>query len=317
MIRIGMVGAGPMGSGNARQFVKQGGRCKISVVADPNQELAHKLADPLGAKVADDYTKIFDDVDAVVISTPNFMHSEQTVVSAQAGKHVFIEKPMALTTADADKMVEAIAKAKVASMVGFSVRFEGIMQTMKQIHEAGRIGDIYSLFSRRLCGWPQGRGWRGEYAKSGGVMSELIAHEVDWIVAMAGVPKSVYCRKRSRSHDDPRDNEHLWMTLVFGDEVTGTIEGSQMAIFADYYRGVVGTKGSIATREWGKDLYWQDQPNKSEKVELGPAFDKHGHFLDVIEGKCASVADVKYGREIVRISEKAIESAVSGKVVDL
>lgn len=319
MIRIGIVGAGPNGTGNAKNLAAHEDRCSITAVADPNVEAAKTLADCYGAKAVSDMKDILDAVDAVVISSPNFLHREHTLAAAEAGRHVWIEKPMALSVADADVMVEAVGRAGVASMIGFSVRFSGIVRKMKEIYTSGQIGDLLSLWSRRLCFFDPAtrKGWRFDYSKSGGVMAELLVHEIDWIVDIAGDPNAVYCRKASRYHDDPRDNEHIWLTLSFEGDTTGTIEGSQMSLIADYHRGIVGTKGSAATRNWGGDLFLQTEPKKADQVEPAEGFDKHGHFLDVIEGKCESVADVSHGRKIVLISEKAVESAVTGQVVRL
>jgi predicted dehydrogenase len=317
MIRIGIIGAGPMGGGNARALARHSQRCRISIVADPSTEAAAKLAAEVGGRPVADYAAALDDMDAAVIATPNWLHTEQAIACARAGKHVFIEKPMALSTADADRIVAAVTQARVASLVGFSVRFEGIFNTMRQMVRAGRIGELYSIWSRRIGGWAAGQGWRSEYSRSGGVMNELLVHEIDWMVDLAGMPRSVYCRKHSRQQTDPRDNEHIWLMLAFGGVSTGTIEGSQMAAFSDYYRGCIGTTGSLSTRDWGRELHLQTSPRESQKVDLGPAFDKHANFLDAIEGVAPSAADAAYGRSIVHIAQKAIESAVSGSVVSL
>ena len=139
----------------------------------------------------------------------------------------------------------------------------------------------------------------------------------NWIVYLAGMPTSLYCRKMAVNPRDPRDNDHLWITLNFGERATGTIEGSQVAKIADYYRGMIGTAGSLSTRNWGGELYWQNDKGACEQVKKGESFDKHLHFLDVVDRRCASVADVRWARAIVSISEKVIESAVKNQVVAL
>ena len=319
MIRIGVIGAGPNGTGNAERLAAHADRAKVVAVADIDPAAGTKLADAYDARCVEDYRHMLDDVDAVVVSTPNDCHCEQTIGCAEAGKHVWIEKPMALSVADADRMVQAVGAAGVASMVGFSVRFDGIVRKMKAVYDSGRLGELLSIWSRRLCFFDPAEvtAWRLQYDRSGGVMSELIAHEIDWIVDIAGDPQAVFCRAASREHQAPGDNDHLWMTLQFAGEATGTLEGSQMSLIADYYRGLVGLRGSVSTRHWGGELYLQTAPDDALQLEPLEAFDKHGHFLDVIEGRCASVADVRHGRRIVYISEKAIESAVTGKPIAL
>ena len=319
MIRIGVIGAGGNAKGNAEQLAKDSGRCRIVAVADPVIEAAKKLASIHGAKACADFREFLGDVDAVVVSSPNFLHPEQTIVAAQAGKHVWCEKPMALSIADADRMVDAVEKAKVASMVGFSVRFDPAIRATVETLRAGRLGPIVSIWSRRLCYFDPDsiRGWRLDFAKSGGVMSELIAHEIDWVVDAAGSPKSVFCRIASRRHADPRDNDHIIMALVFEGEATGTIEGSQMSHFPEYYRGILGAGAAAFTADWGRKAMFQEKCKEASELPLPKPFNKHAHFLDVIEGKCECVCDVRWGRKIVAISEKALESAVRGEAMKL
>lgn len=318
MIRLGLIGAGPNGAGNAKQFLATG-RASLCAVADPNQEAARSLLaelDAKDAKICSNFHEFLPLVDTVVISSPNFLHVEQAVECAGAGKHIWIEKPMALDCAGAEAICAAVDKSGVKSFVGFSTRFAAVPSRMKQILHSGQIGSVRSIWSRRLCNLkiPDGH-WRREYAKSGGVMSELIAHEIDWIIATAGMPESIYCRKQADLTDDPRANDHLWMTFGFHGGATGTIEGSQNSQISDYSKGIVGSIGSTYDRTWGSEIYLMDQKGEEHRLEKGWAFDRHSHFLDVVEGKTESLADVHHGRKVVLISDLALKSAISGTVV--
>jgi predicted dehydrogenase len=324
MIRLGMLGAGPMGSGNARAFAKLSGRCVIAAVADLNQEAAARLAEPYKATVVQDFHDMFGAVDAVVISTPNFLHPDQAVACASAGRHVFIEKPMALSVADADRIVAAVDAAKVASFVGFSVRFDAVPHAMRERFRTGELGALRSIWSRRIGFWiasaadsspakPRAS-WRSSVEHSGGVLHELMAHEIDWEMSIGGIPTSVYCRKMSRDHDNPRANDHVWITIGFGPEVSGTIEGAQAGAVDDYYRGFMAEKGSMYTEKWGGDLYLQVKKSDREKLDQLVPFNKYANFLDAIEGKAKSVADVHWGREVVKVTEMALQSAMTGEV---
>lgn len=90
-----------------------------------------------------------------------------------------------------------------------------------------------------------------------------------------------------------------------------------MSSVPDYHKGIVGTKSGVCDREWGKQAWVCPNGEDSRQIEPLEALDKHGHFLDVIEEKCQSAVDVVAGRTVVRITEKALESAVSGRVVKL
>ena len=317
MKRIGLIGAGKNGQGNIAKLAAENGRCCIVAVADLDESLAGEAAGPYGARVTTDYTTFLDDVDAVVISSPNFLHPEHAVVCAKAGKHVWIEKPMALNTVDADRIVDAVESTGVESFVGFSVRFDAALQSMKRCYDDGMLGGLISLWSRRMSfSQPSDRpNWRTDFKTSGGLISELLAHEIDWILELAGMPEVVFCRKTSRRQDDERANEHVWLTMGFGDDVTGTIEGSSMTRMADYYRGIAGDKASAYTTEWGQRVVLHGDRNEVRHLDLSPSFNKHAHFLDVIEGKRESVADVRCGRRVVHVTEKALESVVTGEAV--
>ena len=318
MIRLGLIGAGPNGTGNIRNLLKHGDRCRLTAVADPVTEAAERVAAEFGADhVVADCSECFDHVDAVVISSPNWLHPDHAVACAGAGKHVWIEKPMALTTAEADRICAACDAAGVKSFVGFSVRFGGGPRTITQRYRQGELGELRSIFSQRSSNlFKHGiTGWRADFSRSGGVMAELLAHEIDWMVDAVGDPDSVYCRIASRRNADPRDNDHVWLTFGFGD-ATGTIEGAQDVLAAEYHKGIIGEAGSCTDRQWGGVVHLHDGDG-DRQIDLLPAFDKHGHFLDVIEGRCESVADCHHGRKIVHLSEQALDSAVSGQVVPL
>ncbi len=317
MIKIGLIGCGKNGCGNIKHLSAFSDRCAIAAVADLNQDLAREAAAPYGAKVFTDYTDFFQDVHAVVISSPNFLHPDHAVTCAKAGKHVWIEKPMALSIADADRILAAVEEAGVQSMVGFSVRFGAHAVRIRKMLDNGDLGEVFSLWSRRMnySDPAKHKGWRADFSKSGGLMHELLTHEIDWMVHMAGMPDSLFCRVTSREHQHPRDNDHAWITFTYGKGKTGTVEGSVMSPIADYYKGVVGSKGSVFDRMWGKELYHQKAGSDPVLMTCDEGFDKHRHFLDIIEGRCASVADAAHGRKIVMLAEKALDSAEQGCIV--
>lgn len=319
MINIGLIGAGPNGTGNVKKLVAHSDRARLAAVADLNEEAAKTVAAEHGdadTKVVSNFEDFFDVVDLVVISSPNFLHTEQAIACANAGKHVWIEKPMALNTADADRICAAVDAAGVKSFVGFSVRFGAVPRTLGSYAKEGKLGKLRSIWSRRLCNLNMARGWRSDFSKSGGVMSELIAHEIDWMLDIAGIPTSVYCRIQSENNSDPKDNDHVWLTFGFENGATGTIEGSQTAQIADYYKGIVGEEGTVHDRKWGGEAHLKDKDG-DRQVDNLEGIDKHGVFLDVLEGKREPVCDAHWGRLIVALTDKALDSAVSGQVVDL
>ena len=319
MIRIGIIGAGPNASGHASYFGKCS-RTHVAAVADTDLPRAEALASQCGdVQAVRDYREFLDRVDAVVVSSPNFLHREHAIACASAGKHLYCEKPMGLTVPEAREIVAAVTQARVKSTVGFAVRFDKNTQTMGKWLREGRLGKPVSICSRRLM-WlarPSG-GWRTDPALSGGLLMEINIHEVDWILSMGGELQSVYARRSTNQPDaGPLANDHLWVTFNFVDGVVGAHEGSWQSPVLQYFRSVSGTEAGLSTDEWGSTLYhWQ--PGKDRAVlTTDPAFDLRGHFLDCIEHDAVPVADVHCGLKVTQVCAAILESCERGEPVAL
>lgn len=318
MIRLGLIGAGKNGQGHLKAFSEMPDRCRITAVADTNEAGAREVAAEFGAEAFADYGDFFDLVDAVIISTPHFLHPENTIRSAEAGKHCFIEKPVALTVQDCDRMCAAVDHAGVRTLTSYTVRFDPTTRTLVEAARSGKIGRIVSASSRRfhyLKGAFEGDSWRTDTNRTGGILTEIATHEIDWIVDLLGWPKAVSGRKYSERHQGFLANDHIWITLHYENGVTGTVENSQM-VNAGMSKAILGDDGYVALDGWGKTPHGQFG-REAERGDLPPIdrFSKHVHFLDVLEGKAESVADIHYSRNITRICEATLQSAESGETV--
>ena len=318
MVRLGVIGAGPNAQGHVRYF-SQCPRSQLAAVADVDFGRAEALAEECGAQPLRDYQEFLDRVDAVVISSPNFLHCEQAVACAQAGKHIFCEKPMGLTVPEAEQIVAAVTRAGVKSTVGFSVRFDPTTQTMARMLREGSLGKLVSICARRIM-WrarPAGGG-RADPRKSGGLLMEINIHEIDWLLSMGGDLQAVYAQRwTAQPSAGPLDNDHLWVTFRFADGAVGSHEGGWQSPVIQFFRSVSGTEAGISTDEWGGTLYhWQ--PGKDRNVlPPDPAFDLRGHFLDCIEHDTAPVADVHCGLRVTKVCAAILESCASGQPVTL
>src|SRR5262245_54973759 len=134
-LSFGLVGAGWIGSFHAATLAERLPGVRLDAVADPVPDAAARLKAP---KAYRDPLELMADpaIDAVAICSPAATHADLVVAAAQAGKHVFCEKPMALTLADADRAIEAALLAGVALQVGFNRRFAADFAEMRV-----RIGD--------------------------------------------------------------------------------------------------------------------------------------------------------------------------------
>jgi len=317
MVRVGIIGAGPNGRGHARGLHRSG-RSRVVAVADPQMDRAQAVASEVGAAPVADYRAFLGDVDAVVISSPNYLHREHAMACAEAGKHVYCEKPMGLTAMEAAEIAEAVRRAGVKCTVGFSVRFGSVAQTMLRVLHEGRTGELVSVWSRRMTHAPARPGsWRSDHALSGGVLMEINVHELDWMVVVGGDVESVYARTYAAKADCPLANDHLWAVLSFAGGAVGTHEGSWVSPVPDFYRGLFGTRGGLHTTEWGNKLMFTAAGAKSVEVPLAPSLDLREHFLDCIEHDAQPLADAEWGLKIMKVADAILESGRSGRVVDV
>lgn len=318
MIRIGVIGAGPNGAGHVEYYSKSP-RTKVTAIGDPVIERATSLANQCGATAVADYHHLLEIVDAVVISSPNFLHKEQAISAAQAGKHVFCEKPMGLDLTEACEIAAAVKTAKVASAIGFSVRFDAIFHTMLGIANRGELGRIVSVCSRRIFYMDPSKTpeWRRDHRKSGGLLLEINIHEIDWMMAVGGEVETVYARTWAARPESPRSNDQLFITLGFAGGATGMHEGSWLSPIPNFYRSIQGTSAGLNTDEWGGKLFHAVAGKNRTDLPAGEKFDLRGNFLDSIEHGTPGVADVDCGLKVMAVVEAIFESAQTGKIVKL
>jgi predicted dehydrogenase len=130
-----------------------------------------------------------EDIDAVDICLPTDLHAATAIAALRAGKHVLLEKPMALDPADADEIGRAAAECGRILMVGHVLRFiPAYRATAEWVNTAGRI---HSAFFRRRCAAPTWSGWLLDAKRSGGSVSDLLIHDTDYAVSLWGMPRSV------------------------------------------------------------------------------------------------------------------------------
>lgn len=142
-VRLGLIGSGWMGAFHAESIAHRIPEADLVAVADPVPGAAERVAAPLGVdRTYLDAAELINDprVEGVVIASPAFTHTDLVVAAAEAGKAVFVEKPMALTLDDADRAIDAAAAAGVPLQVGFNRRFATDFAAATQIIRDGGIG---------------------------------------------------------------------------------------------------------------------------------------------------------------------------------
>lgn len=141
-VRFGLIGAGRIGTYHATTIARRLPEADLVLVADPAEGPAARLADSLGAEATTDPQALIDDprIEAVAITCASTAHADLVVRAARAGKAVFVEKPMAMTLADADRAIAACQQARVPLQVGFNRRFAADFAAAHGIVAAGGVG---------------------------------------------------------------------------------------------------------------------------------------------------------------------------------
>jgi UDP-N-acetylglucosamine 3-dehydrogenase len=195
-LRVGVLGAGFAGAMHARSALRIEGARVVAVAAEPLDQAAD-LARECGARVASaEEVCAAEDVDLVVVATPTHLHARYAIAAAKAGKHVFCEKPLARTLADAEAMVRACDDAGVSLAVGHVVRYFAEYQSAKRMLDDGTLGrPAIATLVRGNFAVGSARGWYLDAEKSGGVVLDLMLHDLDTVRWWFGEPSRLYAKR--------------------------------------------------------------------------------------------------------------------------
>lgn len=251
-LTVGVIGAGRIGKLHAENLATRIHDVKVKAIADVNILTAQQTADRLHIPDAwPHYHEILTDsqIDAVVICSSTDTHSQIIMEAAQAGKHIFCEKPIDFDLQKIDRVLDEVEKAGVKFQVGFNRRFDSNYGRARQAVVEGEIGDphILHIISRDPAPPPI------EYVKtSGGLFLDMMIHDFDMARFLIGSEvEEVYTLAGVRV--DPRigevgDVDTAVVMLKFENGVIGTIDNSREAVYGyDQRVEVFGSKGAIST----------------------------------------------------------------------
>ena len=252
ILQVGLIGAGRMGQVHASTIVHRVATAQLVAVSDlvpgAAQALAAKFHVP---NVAADYGTIITDpgLDAVLICTPTDTHAEIVRAAAQAGKHIFCEKPIALNLKDADAALRVVNQAGVKFQLGFNRRFDANYARVRQAVTSGEIGtpQLLHIISRDPA--PPSIPY---IQSSGGIFLDMAIHDWDMARFLIGSEiEEVYVQGGVMI--DPAIGEagdlDTHVTLFrFANGVVGTIDNSRQAVYGyDQRVEILGSRGAIQT----------------------------------------------------------------------
>ncbi len=311
MIRVGVVGLGYWGPNLARNFDALPG-CELAWLCDGLDERHARFAAAYpAARITGELDDLLADptLDAVVLATPVPTHAELAVRVLEAGKHCFVEKPLALTTADAERAVAAAQRSGKVLMVGHLLQYHPGVNKLKELVDSGELGEIHYIYGNRLN--------LGVVRTEENALWSLGAHDISVLLHLARNEEPYEFSCRGESYMTPGVEDVVFAFMRFASGLTAhlhlswldphkerrfTVVGSKkMATFDDMdpERKVTIFDKQVADYVARSGDIWSPSVPKAEPLRL-----ECQHFLDCIATGAAPVSDGASGLRVVRVLER-------------
>jgi len=340
MIRFGLLGCGRIAK---RHSDLLGGNhiegAKLVAVCDGVRARADALAAKFSVPAVYDIDDFLarKDIDAVSVLTPSGLHPQHVIACAKAGKHVVVEKPMALRLQDADDMIRACDEAGVKLFIVKQNRFNVPVVKAREALDAGRFGKlILGTVRVRWCrdqAYYDQDAWRGTWAYDGGVLSNQASHHVDMLEWFFGDVVSVHARAVTALAKIETEDTAV-ATLKFKNGALGIIEATTAARPTDLEGSlsVLGEKGMVEIAGFAVNQirHWRfidETPADKEVIEkfsVNPpnvyGFGHQAyyeHVVDCLTNQRAALVDGLEGRKSLELITALYESIETGREVSL
>ena len=321
MIRVGVIGCGAISHSHLRSYAKSG-RAEIVAVADPIPAVAEARAQEYGAHAFTDYADMLrtEEMQAVSICTPPPSHREITEQAVANGLHVLCEKPLAMSVAEGQAMVDAAKRANVHLLTAFCNRFYTPIVKAKEWIDAGKLGKLHHL-RLRFAGVELMAGtWLADPAQGGGILWETSPHYVDLFRYLVGEMKEIYAKGGTLAQDIPGTDTVAYLVESV-DGVVGTLEGSWSSPHTEKRVEVYGERGAIVIDFLSaRSRFSLD--HVTERLESD--IDGHdrfymeiSHFLDCVAGNATPIVTGDDGVEAMRLITAARRSIETGLPVNV
>jgi predicted dehydrogenase len=327
--RLGLIGAGFIGEVHLRAL-RHNARANVCAVADVDESRLHQ------AQATFEIPKIYTDVrgmlqdeqlDGVIVATPDHLHREPVELAAEAGVHILLEKPIATTIADAERIIEVTRQRNVKLMLGFILRFT---LPYLQLHDkitSGELGQPTMAYAKRAVNTTEARRLAGRCT----VNEYLAVHDIDTILWNMGTDvESVFATRgefvlKEQGLNTP---DYYWTMMRFRNGATAVTQShwAMPAAFPNYPESellITGSRGAVQLRLAGQQLQFSsddryEQPDVSYgfSAEDAGAFRKESeHFTDcIIEDRQPLVGGID-GLNALKIVLAAEESIRSGQPI--
>lgn len=331
-LRLATLGAGRIGSNHAEIVARRIPGAELAAVSDPVADAAQQLAASLDVPDATtdaDALLRRDDIDAVVITAPARCHTDLVVAAAEAGKHIFVEKPMAITLEDAQRAIDAAGQAGVVLQVGFNRRFAPGFAAAREAIDKGEVGTPHLL--RSLTRDP------GPFAADPAripqwtIFLETLIHDFDtlcWLNPTAR-PLRVHATADALVRPDAKDSGHLdtaVVTVTFDNGAIATAEASFSALYGYDVRAEVFGSGGMVTvgdgRATDMTLYSpegmrRDTARRDTDLLRSAYIAELTSFTEAVRGGTASLATGQDAYTALSVARAAIHSVQTAAPVEI
>ncbi|MDP9380870.1 MAG: Gfo/Idh/MocA family oxidoreductase [Chloroflexota bacterium] len=279
-----------------------------------------------------------DDIDAVFVASPTNMHAEHCVLAALAGKHILLQKPMALSLADCDRILEAVRATGVLFSMCYQMRADPVNLKMKRLLEEGAVGKVavvrrrHAIHMLLVPGWAKPGNWHIDPKQNMGMFMDDASHAADWFLWMLGMPRSVIAEIDNVVTDVAPDDNGV-AVYRFREGEMGILLNSSTMLAAEATTEIYGDGGTIV-QNYG-DLVSSNLPRPEgatalklyrtgaedwERFDL-PADRPHGEriravprpIIDYLLGRRGPLATAEEGRACVEMILGAYEASREGR----
>ena len=329
-LNVGIIGAGRIGQVHAKSITYHIPQAKIVAISDIYYEGAKRVAESLGIPNAyEDYHEILNnpEIDAVLICSSTDTHADIAVEAAEAGKHIFCEKPVDLTVAKIKKVIAAVEKAGVKLQIGFNRRYDHNFAEIKRLANDGKLGKLQTIKITSRDPEPPSI----DYVKvSGGIFLDMTVHDFDMARFIGGEVEEVYANAAvtvDEAIGEAGDVDTALIALKFKNGAIGVIDNCRKACYGyDQRLEVFGTGGqaSAANDTPTNVSYINEKGNMTDKPlyfflerYMQSFTDEMTEFINAVQNDESTQTTVNDGLEALRLGLAAKLSVKEHRPVKL
>jgi len=319
MLNIGIIGAGSYGAQHAAAIAELP-EVRLVAACRTNRAALDEFVAQFGGRGYLDHRDLLadPDVEAVVIATPHHLHTGIAVEAARAGKHILLEKPMAPTLEECDRIIATAAESGVTLMVGHQNHFVPAYRQAKAILESGEMGEVVLGVSTMSKYWfePNRREWHLNRATGGGMWMTAGIHCLDRLTWLIGSPvQQVSAQLSTRFHDQQADDAGL-IFLRYADGAAGTVVSVGYATGAPKHLTELTCTRGMLTIDYvggitiGRDEEWRPLPGSGSTTWMHEGLvNEWRAFLQAVEEGSEPAVSGQYARHIMAVVFAAEESS--------